>query len=202
MFELNLLGLLHPGLKCGKTLEVEFREAGRAIDWYDLLYTGQRIDPALVYLFCLLSALSGKAVREFCLKLGIPPRMSRMICDEGRIAHDVQRRFCRRLEKNKPPQNSEIYHWLKPLTTEALLYLMARCEKEEIRQWISFYYTRLRIVTTSVDGKDLEKLGVVPGPHFRKILDSLLDARLNNRVTNRQEELALVKKRFSKFINN
>ena len=93
------------------------------------------------------------------------------------------------------------YRWLKPLSLETVLYLMARCQSDEVRQWISNYYTHLRTVKTSLDGNDLHQLNIPEGPHYKKILDTILDARLNGRVSSRDEEISLVRKRFSKFID-
>ncbi len=200
MSEFGLLGYLHPGLKWSRTLEEEFIEAGRVIHWHDLLYTGQQCRSWLVYLLCLVSELPLAAVREFCKRLGVPPKIDRLINEERKAAHDVQRRFLRRRNRKVAPKNSEIYRWLTPLSPETILYLMVRCRSEEVRQWISGYYTSLRKVKTALNGNDLALLGIPEGPHYKKILDALLDARLNGRVASRDEEIGLVRKRFSRLI--
>ena len=141
------------------------------------------------------------SVREFCRRHGVPPRITRLLCGERKIAHDVQRLLLRRRQKKIVPKNSEMYRWLKPLSLEAVLYLMARCQSDEVRQWISNYYTHLRAVSTSLNGNDLRRLNIPKGPHYKKILDTLLDARLNGRVSSRDEEISFIKKRFSRFIS-
>ncbi len=201
MAELELLVYLAPGLKLSGFLETVFAEAGRVIHWHDLLYTGRECRSWLVYLLCLLSELPAKGVREFCSRFRVPPRVARLLCEDRKVAHDVQRLLVRRRRKQVVPKNSEIYRWLKPLSLEAMLYLMARCQSDEVRQWISNYYTHLRSVRSSLDGNDLQRLGIAEGPHYKKILDALLDARLNGRVASRDEEIALVRKRFRKFID-
>jgi len=40
-----------------------------------------------------------------------------------------------------------------------------------------------RSVTTIVNGEDLKQLGLKPGPHFKTILDRLLNERLDGRIT-------------------
>jgi poly(A) polymerase len=42
-------------------------------------------------------------------------------------------------------------------------------------------------------GDDLQALGLTPGPRFKVILDSLLDAQLEGKVTNRDEAEKFVK---------
>ena len=202
MAEFGLLGYLHPGLKLSKEIETEFEEATRVIHWHDLLYTGQECRAWLVYFLCLVSEMPHKAVREFCLRMKVSPKISRLLCDERKVAHDVQRRFQRRRQKDVEPKNSEIYHWLMPLSPETILYLMARCRNEEVRQWISNFHTHLRMVKSSLNGNDLARLGIPEGEVYKKVLDTLLDARLNGRVASRDEEVNLVQKRFSRFIKN
>jgi tRNA nucleotidyltransferase (CCA-adding enzyme) len=71
---------------------------------------------------------------------------------------------------------------------------MASATRESIKQAISNYITRLRSVTTLLDGKYLKEIGVKPGPIYREILESLLDARLNGEVSTLLDEVAFVRK--------
>jgi tRNA nucleotidyltransferase (CCA-adding enzyme) len=73
---------------------------------------------------------------------------------------------------------------------------MARAASEEVRRWFSQFFTHLRGVSPLLTGRDLQILGIPPGPAFKKILGTLLDARLNGRVITREEEVALVQRRF------
>jgi tRNA nucleotidyltransferase (CCA-adding enzyme) len=43
-----------------------------------------------------------------------------------------------------------------------------------------------------LSGDDLKKLGIPPGPRYKKILAELLDAKLDGLVRNREEETAFV----------
>jgi hypothetical protein len=56
--------------------------------------------------------------------------------------------------------------------------------------------THLQDIKTSLNGRSLQKMGLSSGPHFTKILDTLLSARLDGRVSDEQDEIALVRKRF------
>lgn len=200
MSEFDLLRYLHPDLVWSSSLEAHFLEAGRVIHWYDLLYTGEECRSWLVYLFCLLSELSHRAVKEFCTRIDVPPKIARLLGEERKNAHHVYKLFSRRIQKQVQPKNSEIYHWLKPLSVETILYLMVRSRSDHVRQWISRFFTHLRTAKTSLDGNDLAQLGIEAGPHYKKILETLLDARLNGRVESRNDEISLVKKRFSGYI--
>jgi tRNA nucleotidyltransferase (CCA-adding enzyme) len=51
-------------------------------------------------------------------------------------------------------------------------------------------------VEPELTGKDLKKLGYIPGPQYRKMLTALKNARLDNITHNREEEINLLKKKY------
>jgi len=72
--------------------------------------------------------------------------------------------------------------------------MMACTTRDETRRAISKYFTKLRTTTTYLRGKDLKGLGIEPGPIYHKILDKLLDARLDHELNTRKDELEFVKR--------
>ena len=76
---------------------------------------------------------------------------------------------------------------------ELLLYMMAVTRNEAVQKAISNYFTQLRQITTSIRGKDLQRIGVKPGPVYREILDAALNAKLNGRIKTRSDELNFVR---------
>jgi tRNA nucleotidyltransferase (CCA-adding enzyme) len=99
----------------------------------------------------------------------------------------------RRLKQTAEVRNSELYAWFKDLNLEMLLYLASRASSEQVRRFVSSYLTRLRAIAPLLDGEDLLKLGLTPGPQFRRIMERLLQARLDGEVNSRDEELALTR---------
>ena len=71
--------------------------------------------------------------------------------------------------------------------------MMAATKQKTVKRSISNYFTRLRHIDTSVKGKDLKKMGIEPGPIYRKILEAVLDAKLNGQLKTRDDELKFVK---------
>ena len=51
------------------------------------------------------------------------------------------------------------------------------------------YADRLILPEPLINGNDLKKLGIAPGPVFRKILDAVFEAQLAGSVTTRGEAL-------------
>jgi tRNA nucleotidyltransferase (CCA-adding enzyme) len=196
MAELDLLKYVHPSLLLTGRSRQLFESAGRTLHWYELLYTGESCHRWLVYFLCLAAPLDQDAMVGVCRRLDVPPRYRDIFCAEREDAHRLLQLLERRRAKASDPRSSDLYHWLKPFSVEVLLYLMARAGSEEVRRWFSHFFTHLRSVSAHLTGRDLQLLGIPPGPAFKKILATLLDARLNGRVATREDELALVRRRF------
>lgn len=200
MADLELLTCLHPALSWDVNANEMFEEAGRALHWYKLLYTGKECRVWLVYLLCLLSDLRPAQVEEFCNRHNVPPRIFRLLSAQRNEGHRAVRKLERGFARNKVLKNSLIYRWLKPFSIEILVYLMAYTRNEESRQVISRFVTHLQQIKTVLNGRSLQQLGLKEGPHFAKILETVLVARLDGRVLTEVDEIALVKKRFSVYL--
>lgn len=59
---------------------------------------------------------------------------------------------------------------------------------------LSTYLTRWRHVTPSINGEDLKKRGLPPGPVYKKILGTLRGAWLDGLITSVDQEMALLEK--------
>ncbi|HKI52222.1 MAG TPA: CBS domain-containing protein [Geothermobacteraceae bacterium] len=195
---LNLLQYIHPEIEIDRELPELFREAAKAISWHELLFTREPSSSWKVYLLCLVSQLNQPALEQLCQRLAVPPALvSLLCCDREKLlaAYSFLQRSQRR--GGKMPA-SELYAQLKPLATEMLLYLVAQCSSATMRKWISQYVTRYQYVAVALNGTDLQNLGIPPGPNYKEIFLTLLHAKLDGRITTRDDELALVKKRFVK----
>ena len=192
-----------PGLSSGGGPDVPLGPPiGRSLHWYELLYTGNECRSWLVYILCLLAALRPAQIEEFCQRLNVPPRIRLILVDQRRDMLVVNRRLTQSFKREKTPKNSMLCRWFKPLSIESLLFLMAFSTTEGSRQAISRYVTHLQGIKTSLNGKSLQRMGLKTGPHFAKILDALLTARLDGLACGEQDEIALVKKRFSRYLKD
>ncbi len=201
MEELGLLKYIHPALRLGPLGRQRFEEADRALNWYELLYTDEPCRRWLVYFLCLTADLDQDAIAGICERLGIPARYEVILAEQRNEARRKLQTLERRCSRRATTSPSELYHWLSPLSPEVLLYMMALAAKEEVRRQISRFFTHLRTVAPILSGHDLKDLGISPGPRYKKILKALLDARLAGKVSTREDEIALVKKRFKEPAN-
>ncbi len=192
----DLLHALHPGLAKRIDFQREFDEAKRAMDWYDLLYTGQPCRRWICYLLVLTATLSPEGMHGLCKRLSLPQRDIELLVNQRRTGVRLLRRLEARRSQARQPRAVDLHRWLTPLATEVVLFMMALTGQERIRQWLSRYITQLRGVRTLLTGHDLQRLGVAPGPAYKTILAELLRARLNGEIVTADDERRLVRSKY------
>jgi tRNA nucleotidyltransferase (CCA-adding enzyme) len=81
---------------------------------------------------------------------------------------------------------------LRDMPDEALVAMMAQSSSDQVKRQVSAFLTSYQHVRPVLTGVELKAMGLKPGPQFKKILDRLLDARLNGEVKSETEERELV----------
>jgi tRNA nucleotidyltransferase (CCA-adding enzyme) len=184
MNELNLLKFIHPDIQLTREIQDLLEEIREVIVWYHLLYLEEPFEPWKIYWYGLASALDADAFDRLTRDIGITQKTPHMRGGGERLLEALFK---------FDGTNSQLHTLLLPFDTETLLYLMARAGNEKMKRLISFYFTRLKGTTTLIGGKDLLRMGLPAGPVFKKIFDSLLEARLNNLTKTRDDEIRFVK---------
>jgi tRNA nucleotidyltransferase (CCA-adding enzyme) len=195
--EFDLLPYIHPELDRENRLRPLFAGARKAINWYELLFTGEPCRRWVVYFLCLLSNLDQAAVSLVCGRLGMTPRLKCLFTAEREEIHRITNLIFWRRMRQQPPSPSEIAAWFRDLSPEVMLYGMARANNEQVQRAISHYFTHLRSVTCELSGKDLRRMGIPPGPIYKDLLRRLLDGRLDGRLLSRKDEENYVRKQIS-----
>jgi len=83
---------------------------------------------------------------------------------------------------------SRIYHFLRPYMVEAIVIVDTAEDAPALHQAIASYMQTLRHVRTEIDGNLLREHSVPPGPVYNAVLQAVLDARLDGKVTTRAQE--------------
>jgi tRNA nucleotidyltransferase (CCA-adding enzyme) len=91
-------------------------------------------------------------------------------------------------------KNSEIYRLLYAYSPQAISANIIASEMEESRAALNLYMENLRSVKSIINGSDIMRMGVEQGPLLKKMLDAVLDARLNGEAVTREDEIAIIKK--------
>lgn len=191
--QFGLLEIIDPRILFDADVKKMLKAADQVINWYELLYTGTPCQRWLIFLLCLLDGLPVGGLRKVSRWFAMRPDEKMVVVDELPQMVRLARKLSRLLRHQHQPANSELYHWFSPFTMESLLYLMARSEQEQVRQWISLYMTDLRRAKVLIDGHDLVQLGLSPGPQFQRIFRNLLDGHLDGDITTRADELGWVR---------
>lgn len=191
-----LLPYVQKNLTLTEKIAKLFAAAAQTLNWYQLLYTGEAVEPWQVYFLCLTTHLDAAEMAEMTARLQMSEGQSQDLLAGRAVAHGLLTRLTKKQKRGYQPRASEIYRWFSTCSTTVLLYLSARAD-DEIRRWLSHYFIHLRTIHPELTGDDLRKLGFAPGPIYREILDALRFARLDAEVESRSDEISFVKKRFA-----
>ncbi|MEE8399404.1 MAG: CBS domain-containing protein [Desulfobacterales bacterium] len=187
--EYDLLGVVHPSIDLNPALIGRLNGVRKVLSWHDLLFLDESYMKWAVYFLALISHCNRKTSEEICERLELPPRLTRLFIRER---FDGERCLFW-LEHHLPVKNSILYNRLSEFKIELILFMMATTKQEEVKRLISYYYTHLKHVTTSLKGKDLLEIGIPPSPVYREILQAICDARLDGQLNSESDERDFVK---------
>jgi tRNA nucleotidyltransferase (CCA-adding enzyme) len=185
MDDFGLLKEIHPCLACDKPLVELLGACKQVLSWYDLLFLDESYMKWAVYFLALIHRCEAAQAQDICRRFELAPRLQKMFVGGRKKAGACLQWLVRSL----PVANSALYHRLAELQTELILFMMAATDQEKVKKTISLYFTNLRRTSIALKGEDLKRLGVSPGPIFRRILQAVFDAKLNGRLETYEEEL-------------
>jgi len=144
----------------------------------------------LTYLLGLLSPLSVVEADRLSDRLALQRRAVEAL----RLAHRFGAEVIKALSVSRRPPDSVLYQILHRFPSEVLIALMARSGRRSVSSRIVRYRARLRDVRTDISGEDLKRMGLPPGTAYGHILDGVLMAKLDGRVTGRRQQLAMARR--------
>ncbi|MBI3353297.1 MAG: CBS domain-containing protein [Nitrospirae bacterium] len=189
MAEFDLLRFIHPEITVKDKNIRLFERIKEAIAWFDLLFLNLPIEKWLIYFIGLLNGLSKRDIEDVLKRLAVPERFARKLIEAAERSEKALSEFYR----HKKMENSRIYRLLHPLSTETVVFMMAKAKEEAAKKYISLYLTELRKIGLSITGNDLKKLGIKEGPLFRGILEKAFEKKLNGMLKTKKDELKFVK---------
>jgi tRNA nucleotidyltransferase (CCA-adding enzyme) len=183
--DFELLKFIHPSIKFDKQLLSMVNSAKKVLAWHDLLFLDESYMKWIVYFLVLTHTCNPNRLEEICGRFELVPRQRKIFCKERFEADECLYWLGRKL----PAANSKLFRKLAGFRTELILYMMAVTNQKIVKKAISHYFTNLRRMSISLQGKDLKKMGVEPGPIYREIMQATLDAKLNGHLKTRKDEL-------------
>jgi tRNA nucleotidyltransferase (CCA-adding enzyme) len=192
----DLLRFFHARLKADRAMEMLFQRLESVISWYNLLFTGEKQEKWMVPFLGLVDGLTEKETEDILNRLTLPASFRSAFLQRRMAAHQV----IQRLTYAPILERSDLFILLHPLPTDFLLYAMGRTESGEVKRAISLYFTELKRMKIAIRGKDLKRMGFLPGPIYNEILQSLLRARLDGKIHSAAEELEYVQQKYGRAI--
>jgi len=177
--ELGMLAKLHPALKGNGWLAEKFEQARKLCSpeppEFDL------------YLALLAYPLTNEETESLISHLRLPKSSAQTIRDSITLKSKL------RLLATPGMSPSSIYRLLYGYSSPAMVANSLATESPVASQHIRLFLNKLKYIEISLTGDDLMQMGIAPGPHIREILELLHKARLNGKITTRQDEEELVK---------
>ncbi|MBD3182460.1 hypothetical protein GF312_09225 [Candidatus Poribacteria bacterium] len=182
--ELGLLKYIHPCIEIYGDIISLFDKIGELSKSWD-----QETDLVLVYLLALLDQLHLDKAIELSEDLVLQSKYTDALIASKIKIHNIS-------ELNGNLRNSIIYNAFKDISSELVLYFMAKFEN--IREAALYYINEIKDIKPILTGRDLLEVGYPKGPIYSEILDRVFSAQLDGIISDRKQALEYVKKNFFK----
>ncbi len=188
--ELDLLRFIYPSLVFNRDKERLFKEMDTVLKWYELLYKG-KYNRVFYYLLGLVDHLALDEVADLSKKLASSESIRKKLAQEVERVREAMTRLSTGIRYMK---KSEVYRRLEVLTEESRLFIMAKTHSEEVKKAVSNYITYAESLTPATTGADIKVLGIKEGPVYGEILEALRQAKIDDGLTTKEDELAFVRR--------
>ena len=205
--QLGILSHVHPGLRHDGHLAGKFTALREAVEQraqvhrilafssVELLPPGtdvpleRRVGQPSPADYLSLAAAGGDPdeVKSWLERLRITGPDARQITEVNELAHSLAPL------QGEDLQPSEVYQLLQGYPAESLLVLRVATHSRIARAHLDLYLRKLRWVKLHVNGDLLKAMGLPTGPHYRDILTQLRNARLDGRVSTKEEEVEMAR---------
>jgi tRNA nucleotidyltransferase (CCA-adding enzyme) len=185
--ELGLEKLIFPDLSLDAQAVPRAGRILKAIKKYQPLLETEKLDVTIVLEQNFLSNLVWREIRQFCESYNLDLSRRGILRSTAKDHIGPVRD-----EILAGAPRSVVYSRLKNFKPEALVYLLAYDEKPVLLPAVKNFLED-RKKETLLSGKDLVEMGFKPSPRFKKVLDRLLMARIDGRISTLEEERKLAK---------
>ena len=191
----GLLRFFHEKFDFSKSQEDLMKRIEERIKWSQSIKIEEEYQDWLVCLAALVIKLDQNDLKQFCDRLAVPHRFRIKFKD----LRERYQNILLKLKKKKEIKPSCIVNILKDLSIEGIVFLTAFTNDNRTRNHLENYLTNFRKIRREINGNELKKLGIKPGPLFGKILDEIYEARIDKVINSKEGEIELAKKLAERF---
>ena len=189
MEEFRVLKYIHPEIRLNRRISRIIEEIERKKEEYKKMLKGEKISWWLVNLLALIEDLDLSQTRQLAKRF----KFKRKNFDKIIASKEVEKYLVHELSGKRRMLSSAIYQRLTKLPLEVLLLILSKSKSPRLKERVNLYLTTLRKVRMKITGEDLKELGLIPGPRFKKVLNRIFEARLDEKVKNKEEEWRMAK---------
>jgi len=204
--QLTLLRFLHRRLSYTTNVKRVVTAVPKALTWWTRRFPDREIDKPIVCFMALSSESSQAVMATMIRRLALSREQARKVSAGGTLVD----RVLKRLADERIVRPSQVYRLLVDLPDETLVLVLAKQMSQQQAAILSrlkgqlVAYMKNRTIKTALMGRDLQSMGLKPGPQYGTILGKLLDARIDGTITTEADERALacklLKKGLSSFV--
>lgn len=145
------------------------------------------VEEWILYLYPVLGSLNEEEIKRVTYRLRMTSQQREKFLALVGVDEIIANLSSPRLKR------SQIYRLLRDLPAEIIFWMRAKGDRV-VKRRISLFWEKLRFVKVSLTGEDLMDLGIPEGPMVGQILSKLLEARLDGKVRDDDEEKSLALK--------
>jgi tRNA nucleotidyltransferase (CCA-adding enzyme) len=189
MKETGVWKYILPEVKLGELNRIPFKRIPIVMGWWEDRYYGHEIRTWLVYLLVIFAELKSAQVAQILSYYPLDRYAQRCIEESALVPQ-----LADKISQDPSIKPSQMHKLLAHLGAENIIYLLLHIKEESIWERIVGYCDLKERVKVEINGHDLKKLGLKPGPQFKAILDELYDTKLDQTTYNKETEIIMVRK--------
>ncbi len=160
-----------------------------SIIWFKDIHKRHRhLDVWLIYLIAFLENYDLNKAKKFCDKFVLHKGDTNRVLQYFSKRKNIEKALSKKI---LPP--SELFHLLNEITYEVIILIKARSNNKNLHKNISDFFAFHHEVKIMLSGQDLCAMGLKPGAHYQKIFKEVLNAKLNGKISTKEDEIRFVK---------
>lgn len=187
--EHELLAVLHPGLqKCKPDYErlAKFQRYRQQAE-----EEGYQIDSFVPVMHYLARRLKGRSENQLFRNLGL----KKVTVKQIRSLEKEASRLVKQLGRRRTLTPRDVYNLVTPVSAELLVFTLAEYSgKKKVQSKIYNYLFKYHPLRKKLPVRELQLMGVPPGPKSDQILEKYFQAQLDGKLRRRVEQLRFLRK--------
>lgn len=191
--ELGILKTLAPQIVLTPQKRQLLRRIQEILAWYKLLYFEETAQAWICYFYALARGLNYSEAAAAYDALGLPEAKRTDVMAQRQKLRVLRPKLLEWQKKDdKGVANvSFLCDLLRDLTPETLLYAMVAFDNSGLERNVSRFITQWRREKADINGHDLIRLGIEPGPIYGELLEKALKAKLDGKAPTPKSQIAV-----------